>query len=58
MILKLIKKTSEIMRMTVIIITHNHAISPMADRVITMKSGRIAKIEVNDTPMPVERIEW
>ena len=57
-ILKLIKKTSEIMRMTVMIITHNHAISPMADRVITMRSGRIAKIEVNETPMPVERIEW
>jgi putative ABC transport system ATP-binding protein len=57
-ILKLIKKASEIMRMTVIIITHNHAIAPMADRVITMRSGRISKIELNETPMPVERIEW
>lgn len=55
-ILKLIKKASEIMRMTVIIITHNHAIAPMADRVITMRSGRISKIELNETPMPVERI--
>lgn len=57
-VLKLIKKVSEIMNMTVLIITHNHAIAPIADRVITMKSGKIAKIEVNDTPIPVERIEW
>ncbi len=57
-ILKLIKRASEIMNMTVLIITHNNAISPIADRVITMRSGRISKIELNDTPMPVERIEW
>ncbi len=57
-VLKLIKKVSEIMNMTVLIITHNHAIAPIADRVITMKSGKIAKIEINDTPIPVERIEW
>lgn len=57
-ILRLIKRASEIMNMTVLIITHNNAISPIADRVITMKSGRISKIELNDTPMPVERIEW
>ena len=57
-VLKLIKKVSEIINMTVVIITHNHAIAPIADRIITMKSGKIAKIEINDTPMPVERIEW
>lgn len=57
-ILKLIKRASEIMNMTVLIITHNNAISPMADRVISMKSGRISRIELNDTPMPVERIDW
>lgn len=57
-VLKLIKKVSEIMKMTVVIITHNHAIAPIADRIITMKSGKISKIEINDTPMPVERIEW
>ena len=57
-ILRLIKRASEVMNMTVLIITHNNAISPIADRVITMKSGRISKIEINDTPMPVERIEW
>lgn len=57
-ILRLIKRASEIMNMTVLIITHNNAISPIADRVITMKSGKISRIELNDTPMPVERIEW
>ena len=57
-VLNLIKKVSEIMKMTVVIITHNHAIAPIADRIISMKSGKISKIEINDTPMPVERIEW
>lgn len=57
-VLKLIKKVGELMNMTVVIITHNSAISPMANRVISMKSGRIGKIEINDTPMPPERIEW
>lgn len=57
-VLRLIKRASEIMNMTVLIITHNNAISPIADRIITMRSGKISKIELNDTPMPVERIEW
>ena len=57
-ILKLIKKAGEVMNMTVILITHNHAISPMANRIVTMKSGKVCKIEINETPMPVERIEW
>ncbi len=57
-VLRLIKRASEIMNMTVLIITHNNAISPIADRIITMRSGKISKIELNETPMPVERIEW
>lgn len=57
-ILKLIKKASEVMGMTVLLITHNNAISPMADRVVHMRNGKISKIEINETPMPVERIEW
>ena len=44
--------------MTVIIITHNQAIAPMADKVISMRSGKIASIKINDDPMPAERIEW
>lgn len=57
-ILRLIKKASEVMNMTVLIITHNNAISPMANRVVSMKSGKISQIAINQTPMPVERIEW
>ena len=57
-ILKLIKKACEVMSMTALIITHNNAISPMANRVVHMRSGKISRIEINETPMPVERIEW
>ena len=44
--------------MTVIVITHNQAITPMADRVISMKSGRVVDITTNENPMSVEDIEW
>lgn len=44
--------------MTVIIITHNQAIAPMADKVISMRSGQIASIKINEDPVPAERIEW
>lgn len=57
-ILKLLQDTSRETGMTVIVITHNQAIAPMANRVITMRSGRVHRIMVNDNPMSVERIEW
>ena len=57
-ILKLLQDTSRETGMTVIVITHNQAITPMANRVIAMRSGRVHKIMVNDNPTPVERIEW
>ena len=57
-ILKLLQDTSRETGMTVIVITHNTAITPMADRVISMKSGRVVKIETNEKPMPVEKIDW
>lgn len=57
-ILKLLQDTCIETGMTVIIITHNQAITPMADRVVTMRSGRVQRITVNDNPMPVERLEW
>ncbi len=57
-ILKLLQDTSKETGMTVIVITHNQAITPMANRIITMRSGRVHRIAVNDNPMPVERIEW
>ena len=44
--------------MTVIVITHNQALTPMADRVITMKSGRVVKTETNENPVSVADIEW
>ncbi len=57
-ILKLLQDASKVIGMTVIIITHNQSITPMANRVITMRSGKIHRIEINETPVPVERIEW
>ena len=44
--------------MTVIVITHNTALTPMADKVIHIKSGRVAAVERNAHPPPVEEIEW
>ena len=46
------------MNMTVIIITHNLALTPMGDKVIKVKNGKIESVVVNDNPTPVERIEW
>lgn len=43
---------------TVVVITHNQALAAMADRIITMRSGKIIQIAVNDHPVPVERLEW
>lgn len=57
-ILLLLRKTCAESGMTVIVITHNNAITPAADRVITMKSGRVSRIVLNRRPMPVEEIEW
>lgn len=44
--------------MTVILITHNSAIAPMADRVIHIKNGKVSKIEENKNPISIEEIEW
>lgn len=57
-ILKLLQDTCREKGMTVIVITHNMALTPMADRVIHIKNGRVSGIETNDTPTPVEMIEW
>ena len=58
LILKLLQDTCRHSGMTVILVTHNSAIAPMADRVIHMKNGNVSRIEVNDEPTPVEEIEW
>ncbi|OPJ61926.1 ABC transporter ATP-binding protein [Clostridium oryzae] len=57
-ILKLLSDTSKKQNMTVIIVTHNSAIAPIADKVIKVKSGNIESIAVNAEPIPIERIEW
>ncbi len=57
-ILKLLQDTCRRDHMTVIVITHNHAITPMADRVITMKNSKVVDISLNSSPTPVEKIEW
>ncbi|MDY2737819.1 MAG: ABC transporter ATP-binding protein [Intestinibacter sp.] len=57
-ILKLLQDTCRKMKMTVIIITHNLALTPMGDKVIRVKNGKIESVVVNENPTPVERIEW
>ena len=57
-ILKLLQDTCRNKGMTVIVITHNQAITPMADRVIKIKNSKVAKISLNPNPTPVENIEW
>ncbi|MCI7208157.1 ABC transporter ATP-binding protein [Terrisporobacter sp.] len=57
-ILKLLQDTCRSMNMTVIIITHNLALTPMGDKVIKVKNGKISSITINENPIPVERIEW
>ena len=58
MILKLLQDTCRIDGMTVILVTHNSAIAPMADRIIRIKNSKVAEIITNDLPTPVEDIEW
>ncbi len=57
-ILKLLQDTCRDKGMTVILITHNSAIAPMADRVIKIKNGKVSDILVNESPVSVETIEW
>ncbi len=57
-ILKLLQEACRKTGMTVIVITHNQAIAPMADRIISMGSGKINSIKLNRNPVDVERIVW
>ena len=57
-ILKLLQDTCRERGMTVVVITHNTAITPMADRVIQINSGRVKSMAVNENPVSVETIEW
>ena len=57
-ILKLLQDTCREKGMTVIVITHNSALAPMADRIIHIKNGKVSSMEQNEGPTPVEEIEW
>ncbi len=58
MILKLLQDTCRKDGMTVILVTHNTAITPMADRVIKIKNSKVSETILNENPTPVEEIEW
>lgn len=57
-ILKLLQDTSRVMGRTVVLITHNQAFTAIADRVIHVREGRAAGVEVNERPVSAETIEW
>lgn len=58
LILKLLHDVSKEQKKPVIIVTHNAALKDMADKVIHIRNGRIESIDINPSPMPIERIEW
>ncbi|HEY5576557.1 MAG TPA: ABC transporter ATP-binding protein [Clostridiaceae bacterium] len=57
-ILKLLTQTVKKYNMTVIVITHNSALAPIADKVITVRNGQVDSIVKNPDPVPIEQIEW
>ncbi len=57
-ILKLLQDMARDEKMTVLIITHNTAIAPMADKVIRFKNGTVENVEINKTPVSIDNIEW
>ena len=57
-ILKLLQDTARKENMTVLIITHNAAIAPMADKVIHFKNGTAERVEINKNIKSVDEIEW
>ncbi len=57
-ILKLLQNMCRERGMTVIVITHNQALAPMADRLIHIKNGRVSSMEINENPISIDEIEW
>lgn len=57
-VLKLLQDCSRKNKMTVIIITHNQALTAMADRIIKVKNGHVSSVKINENVVPVENIEW
>jgi putative ABC transport system ATP-binding protein len=58
LILEMLQETGKRTGKTVIVITHNSAIIPMADKIIHIKNGKILSVETNEAPKPVSEIEW
>jgi putative ABC transport system ATP-binding protein len=57
-VLKLLQKTCVENNVTVVVITHNLALTPMGNKVIRVKNGAVSKIEVNEKPVSIDDIEW
>ena len=57
-VLKLIEETNKKYNVTTIIITHNEAITPMSDRVIKFKSGKVVNVEKNKKRKSIDELEW
>lgn len=57
-VLKLLQNTARQKSITVIIITHNQAITPMADRIIKIKNGKVSENKINENPISIDNIEW
>lgn len=57
-ILKLLQDTCRKTGMTVVVITHNQAIAPMADRIIKIKNSKVSSVKLNENPIDVSQIEW
>lgn len=57
-ILQLLQDTCRKEGITVLLITHNSALAPMADRLIRFKSGKVIEMTTNENPIPIEEIEW
>lgn len=57
-ILKLLQDTGKKTGMTIVVITHNAALTAMGDKIIKMRNGKVSDYIVNENPTPVERIEW
>ena len=57
-VLKLLQNTARQKNITVIIITHNQAITPMADRIIKIKNGKVSENRINENPVSIDQIEW
>ena len=57
-ILALLREMCDKYNMTVIVITHNSALAPMADRVIHLKNGKVDQMFLNEHPQPIQEIEW